>query len=472
MDSKLHEVYLENSTRRVTIGNIYKGVITRVEPGLQSVFVEYGVDRHGFLQKNEIHSDYYQDHSKSAANLPKKLSVTDMVKSGQELLVQVTKDPILKKGAVLTTFISLAGRHLVLMPGSNSRGVSRKIEADSQRNHLKEIINKLEVPDNFGIIVRTAGHESNKTVMAKDLRYLLRLWKGINQKGIDAPAPILLHKEQNPVLRFLRDYFTNDVVEILVDQPQVYQEVKNFLKIIAPKQVKIIKQYKAAKPLFTKFQLEEQISSIFKNQVSLKSGGSIVIDQTEALVAIDVNSGKAIHTKSVEQTAFQANIEAGEEISRQLRLRDLGGLVVIDFIDMRDSKHKLEVEKNLKSHLKADKARTSVGKISKFGLLEMSRQRIRASLETGAYIPCRHCYGKGRIPSPETISLAHLRKLKLESLKAGITRIRTSVPVEVADYLLNHKRREILELETEREISIRIEGVRNLLCDQSEIFCE
>ncbi len=465
-DSKLEEFHIENAAREITHGNIYKGIITRIEPGLQCVFVDYGTDRNGFLQKQEIHSDYYQDNHAGDHN------IKNIVKKGQELLVQVTKDPIMKKGGMLTTYISLPGRYMVLMPGSKGCGISRKIEDEAERKRLKEIIGKLKIPDGFGVIVRTAGTGASKTVLDKDLRYLLRLWKSINKKGVDEPAPALLYKEQSLVFRIIRDYFTEDINEILIDDAAVHNEVREFIKINSPKQTKIVKLHKAQKPIFTKYQLEDQIASIFEKQVPLKSGGSIVIDQTEALVAIDVNSGKAIHNRSVEQTAFQANQEAAEEIARQLRLRDLGGLIVIDFIDMKDGKHKQAVEKAIKSHLKADKARTKVGRITQFGLLEMSRQRIRPSIEYGSYVPCKYCQGKGLSPTTEMLGLGVLRRLQIESLKEGATLVKAAVPVEVADYLLNKKRKEILDLEMRREISIRIEGDPNMLPKNSTIASE
>ncbi|QTA82430.1 Ribonuclease, Rne/Rng family [Desulfonema limicola] len=465
-DSKLEEFHIESTAKEITHGNIYKGIITRIEPGLQSVFVDYGAERHGFLQKHEIHPDYFLD------NLSGDQSIKSIVKRGQELLVQVTKDPVMKKGAMLTTYISLPGRYIVLMPGSKNTGISRKIEDEEERSRLKELVNSVMLPQGFGIIVRTAGSNCNKTSLIKDLKYLLRLWENINNKGVGEDAPALLYKERNLVLRSIRDYFTPDITEILVDDEAVHHEVKNFFHIISPKHTRIVKLHTGPKPIFTKHALEDQIASIFENRVELKSGGSIVIDQTEALVAIDVNSGKGIHKKNIEQTAFSTNIEAAEEIARQLRMRDLGGLIVIDFIDMRDMKHKQEVERSLKSYVKADKARIKLGKISKFGLMEMSRQRIRPSIEYGGYLPCKHCQGKGLLPSAETLAISFLRKLHLETLKEGITHVKGIVPVSVAGYLLNSKKKEILDLEMRREIRIVIEGDASMLPRESRILCE
>ncbi|MBW2594154.1 MAG: Rne/Rng family ribonuclease, partial [Deltaproteobacteria bacterium] len=306
-DSHLEEFHIENAAKEVTHGNIYKGIITRVEPSLQAVFVNYGAERHGFLQKHEIHSDYFRDNPSGGR------SIQNIVKRDQELLVQVTKDPIMKKGAMLTTYISLPGRYTVLMPGGKTRGISRKIEDETERNRLKKIVGKLKLPEEFGLIVRTVGINSTKTLLDKDMRYLMRLWKNINKQGISKQAPALLYKERNLAIRSIRDHLTPEITEILIDDQTVYNEIKEFVQLIAPKQNKIVKLHKDPKPIFTKHQLETQIASIFESRVSLPSGGSIVIDQTEALVAIDVNSGKATQKKSIEQTALLSNLEAAEE---------------------------------------------------------------------------------------------------------------------------------------------------------------
>ncbi len=462
-ESKLEEFHIDSAAKEITHGNIYKGVVSRVEPGLQAAFVDYGVEKHGFLQANEIHSDYYQESQSGD------LSIKHIVKRGQELLVQVTKDPIMNKGAMLTTYISLPGRFLVLMPGSKNQGISRKIEDEKERDRLKEMIGKIKIPDGFGAIVRTAGNDCTKSMLVKDLRYLMRLWKNINKKGIKAEAPSLLYKERNLSVRSIRDYLTPDVNEILIDDPSIYQEIRDFLKIISPKNIQIVKLHREDKPIFTKHQLEKQIASIFESRVKLKSGGTIVIQQTEALVSIDVNSGKATHKNSIEKTALLTNLEAAEEIARQLRLRDLGGLIVLDFIDMRNPKHKLEVERAIKSHLKADKARTKVGKISQFGLMEMSRQRLRPSIDFGSFETCRYCNGKGMTPSIEALSLRFLRKLRMETLKPNISEVKGIVPVEVAVYLLNKKRKEILDLEIRRDLHIIIESAPHMIPGESEI---
>jgi ribonuclease E len=465
-DSKLEDFQIETASHQITHGNVYKGVITRIEPSLQAVFVDYGSDRNGFLQKQEIHYDYFQE-----SNNPDR-SMHQLVKKGQELLVQVTKDPIGSKGAMLTTFISLAGRYLVLMPGTENRGISRKIEDEEERKRLKDIITGIKVPEGFGLIVRTAGLGCTKTLINNDLNYLLRLWKNIKGKVVTAETPSLMFKERNVVVRSLRDYFTSDIVEILIDDAKVHQEARDFIKLIAPKQAGIVKRYRGAKPIFTKFQLEHQITSIFESRVTLKSGGSIVIEQTEALVSIDVNSGKATKGKDIEETAFETNMEAAEEVARQLRLRDMGGLIVIDFIDMRDNKHRLEVVKTLKKHMKSDKARTRIGRITNFGLLEMSRQRLRPSIDYGRFETCRYCRGKGVIPSADTLGAEFLRKLHLETLAPNMSVAKCMLPIPTAAYVLNKKRREIMEIENRRGIQVIIEGDPDMIPGEAHIALE
>jgi len=465
-DSKLEEFHIESASREITHGNLYKGVITRIEPSLQAVFVDYGAERHGFLQKHEIHHDYFQDTAAPGRN------ITQLVKKGQELLVQVTKDPIMKKGAMLTTNLSLPGRYIVLMPGSTTRGISRKISDEKERTRLKTIIGKLKLPENFGLIIRTAGIGCTKTLISKDVSTLMRLWKSIKAQVMKAATPVLLYKERNLVVRSIRDYFTPDIAEILIDDSDVHREAREFVGIMSPKHTKIVKHYKGEKPIFSKFQLESQIASIYGSRVKLKSGGSIVIQQSEALVAVDVNSGKATKAKSIEETALQTNVEAAEEIARQLRLRDLGGLIVIDFIDMRESKNKSEVERTLKTHVKNDKARTRIGRISQFGLLEMSRQRIRPSIEYGRFEMCGHCNGRGLVLNAEALGTSLLRQLSLELLKPDIKTATGVVPLSVADYILNKKRKELLDLEQRRQVTIFIEGDAKMVPGDSQITCE
>ncbi len=465
-DDKLEEFYIESASKEIIQGNIYKAIITRVVPSLQAVFVDYGADRHGFLQKHEIHSDYFQDSDGGDH------SITNLVKRGQELLIQVTKDPSMQKGAMLTTYISLPGRYIVLMPGSINKGISRKIESEEERKRIKDLVNTLKLPEGFGMIVRTVGTGGTKTILNKDMRYLLRLWKNIKKKGMKQKAPALLYKERNLAFRSIRDHFTPDVTSILIDNETAFNEIKDFVKMISTKHAKIVKLHKGPEPIFTKYHIEEQIASIFESRVNLRSGGTIVIAQTEALVAIDVNSGKATQKKSIEQTALQTNVEAAEEVARQLRLRDMGGLIVIDFIDMMGPKNKAEVERTIKRHLKNDKARTNVGRISRFGLMEMSRQRIRPSIEFTSYEPCQHCHGRGLIPSVETLALRILRKLQFDTLKDKHSYVKAILPTEVADYLLNKKRKELLDLENRRNCGIIIEGKKEMPPTESKVTFE
>jgi len=464
VDSKLDQFHIETAAKQVTQGNIYKGIVTRVEQSLQAVFVEYGEQKNGFLQKNEIHPDYFQEVE------TKGNALFNLIKKGQEMIVQVTKNPINQKGAMLTTYISLPGRFGVLMPGNTTRGVSRKISAEDERKRLVGILKKIKIPEGFGMIVRTAGKNATKTMLTADLKYLMRVWKNIDKLAMKEKAPSLLYKEQTLAVRSLRDYFTTDITEILIDCPDTFKEVQDFIGMIAPKQKKIVKLFKGEKPIFSKYQLEEQISSIYKREVQLKSGGCLVIEQTEAMVTIDVNSGKSTKKKNIEETAFHTNLEAAEEVARQLRLRDMGGLIVVDFIDMKERKHKAEITKRLKKHLKVDKAKTKVGGITTFGLLEMSRQRIRHSITYGSYESCKHCNGRGTTPSVETQGMAFLRQLNLKTIKSEIRQVNCFIPREVAYYILNNKRGELVEIESKRNVSITIEIDPEMVSGQSRII--
>ncbi len=465
-DSRMEEFQIEMAGREILHGNIYKGVVTRVEPSLQAVFVDFGADRNGFLQMQEIHSDYFQE------NIAGDRAIEKRIKKGQEIIVQVTKDPIMKKGAMLTTYISLPGRHIVLMPGTQNRGISRKIEDEDERKRLKEVIQSLKLPSGYGMIVRTAGQGCTKTQISKDLSYLMRLWRNINRKGMRENAPAALYKERSLAVRSVRDYFTPDVNEILIDDEDVFQEVKNFMNIISPRHKRIVKLHAIDRPIFSKYQLEDQIATIFENRVPLKSGGSIVIEQTEALVAIDVNSGKATKERDLEKTALITNLDAAEEVARQIRLRDLGGLIVVDFIDMREIKNRNSVERALREHVKRDKARVRIGRISQFGLLEMARQRLAPSIEFGSLVVCPYCKGKGLTPSTETLAVRFLRQLKTMTRKSGLQRVHGSIPKAVADYVLNKKRKEIIELEMKRGFAVTIEGSENMPPHECHIDCD
>ncbi len=466
-DGFLEEFDIETSHKEQIKGNIYKGVVVKVEPGLQAAFVDYGGKRTGFLPLGEVHPSCYAD-----SDLTKRggrVRIHDVLKRNQDLLVQVVKDEIGTKGAALSTYISLPGRYLVLMPGVDATRVSRKIEDESQRQQLKEIVAQLAPPSGMGVIIRTAGLDRTKQELQRDMAYLLKLYETILVQAKDVPAPSMVYQERDLVIRSIRDYFTPDIAEILVDDREVFTRAREFLQAIMPRYVKRIKLYREKRPIFTKYQLEDQIEAIFEDKIPLKSGGSIVIDRTEAMVAIDVNSGRSTQERGMEETAFKTNLEAGEEIARQLRLRDLGGLIVIDFIDMRDRKHIQEVERCLKNALKRDKARVEVSRISKFGLLELSRQRLKPALEDETSVPCPHCAGQGLVRSPESVGLTVVRKIQGAVAKGNIAAARARVPLEVANYLLNQKRERLLNLERDCSIRILVEGDANLIGSQIHI---
>ncbi len=462
----LTELDIEIAGKEQTRSNIYQAVVVRVEPGLQAAFIDYGADRLGFLQMGEIHPSYFRTDNGEHTGRPR---ITDVLRRGQELLVQVVKEERGTKGAALTTFLSLPGRYMVLMPESDSRGVSRKIEDEPQRKKLKEIMASLDLPPHLGYIVRTAAIGQKKEELKRDFDYLVRVYENIKSLARQTKAPALVYKESNLVIRSIRDYFSADMDEVLVDDPKVFEEARDFFQQVMPEYARLVKLHQERRPIFARYQIEEQIETIYKNKVPLPSGGSIVIDATEALVAVDVNSGKMAGEQGVESTAFKTNLEAAAEVGRQLRLRDLGGLVVIDFIDMRERKHIREVEKALKDALKMDKARVTVGRISQFGLLEMSRQRIKAALAEGSYLPCPHCFGSGKIKSAEAQGIALLRKIHAALAKGQIGRVEGEVPLEVATYLLNVKRQELLDLERQHQVTVIIHGRPDFIAGQNEL---
>ncbi|MBI3326342.1 MAG: ribonuclease E/G [Nitrospinae bacterium] len=459
-DGTLEEFDIETSNKEQIKGNIYKGLVVKVEPGLQAAFVDYGGNRAGFLPLGEVHPTSYADPELGKRG--GRVRIHDVLKRNQAILVQVVKDEIGTKGAALTTYISLPGRYLVLMPGVDATRVSRKIEDEAQRRRLKEIVAQLAPPAGTGVIIRTAGLDRSKQELQRDMAYLMKLWETILAQAKDLPAPSLVYQERDLVIRSIRDYFTSDIAEILVDDRDVFKRALEFLQAIMPRYVKRIKLYREKRPIFSKYQLEEQIEAIFEDKIPLKSGGSIVIERTEAMVAIDVNSGRSTQERGMEETAFKTNLEAAEEIARQLRLRDLGGLIVIDFIDMRDRKHIQEVERCLKNALKRDKARVEVSRISKFGLLELSRQRLKPALQDETYLPCVYCNGQGLVRSPESLGLSVLRNIQATAVKGNIAEAKALVPLEVANYLLNQKRERLVSLEREYRLRILVEGNASL----------
>ncbi|WP_295696841.1 Rne/Rng family ribonuclease [uncultured Neisseria sp.] len=429
-------------------GNIYKGIITRIEPSLEACFVDYGTDRHGFLPFKEVSRSYFRDYEGGRAR------IQDVLKEGMEVIVQVEKDERGNKGAALTTFISLAGRYLVLMPNNpRGGGVSRRIEGE-ERQELKAAMAELDIPDGMSIIARTAGIGRSAEELEWDLNYLKQLWQAIEEAGKAHHDPYLLFMESSLLIRAIRDYFRPDIGEILVDNQEVYDQVAEFMSYVMPSNVGRLKLYQDHTPLFSRFQIEHQIESAFSRSVSLPSGGAIVIDHTEALVSIDVNSARATRGSDIEDTAFKTNMEAAEEVARQMRLRDLGGLVVIDFIDMENPKHQRDVENVLRDALKKDRARVQMGKLSRFGLLELSRQRLKPALGESSHVACPRCAGTGVIRGIESTALHVLRIIQEEAMKDNTGEVHAQVPVDVATFLLNEKRAELFAMEERLDVNV------------------
>ncbi len=445
---KLIDLDIEHAGKEQRKSNIYKGVITRIEPSLEAAFVDYGTDRHGFLPFKEISRSYFQDKPEGRAR------IQDVIKEGQEVIVQVDKDERGSKGAALTTFISLAGRYLVLMPNNpRGGGVSRRIEGED-RNELRDTMAQLEVPNGMSIIARTAGIGRTAEELQWDLNYLTQLWQAIEDASNFQPGAYLIYQESSLVIRAIRDYFSADIGEILIDTADVHEQALQFMNHVMPGNVTRVKLYQDEIPLFSRFQIEHQIESAFSREVRLPSGGAIVIDHTEALVSIDVNSGRSIKGADIEQTAFNTNLEAAEEVARQMRLRDLGGLVVIDFIDMENQRNQRDVENALRDALHHDRARVQMGKISRFGLLELSRQRLRPSLGETNHMTCPRCNGTGHIRGIESTALHILRITQEEAMKDNSAIIQVQLPVEAATFLLNEKRADIHKIEQRTGVEV------------------
>ena len=446
---KLLDYEIEIEGREQRKGNIYKAVVTRVEPSLEACFVDYGEERHGFLPFKEISRQYFQGNTS-----PSQARIQDVIREGQELLVQVEKEERGNKGAALTTFVSLAGRYVVLMPNNpRGGGVSRRIEGED-RAELKAALDQLEYPNGMSIIARTAGIGRDASELQWDLNYLLKLWNAIDGAARAGKGAFLIYQESSLVIRAIRDYFNSDIGEILIDTDDIHEQAHQFMSHVMPEHGHRVKRYRDDAPLFSRFQIEHQIETAYSRTVQLPSGGAIVIDQTEALVAVDVNSARAIKGGDIEETATRTNLEAADEVARQARLRDLGGLIVIDFIDMEESRNRREVENRLRDALRQDRARVQFGSISKFGLLEMSRQRLRPALNEGASIPCPRCGGSGHIRDTESSALQILRVIQEESLKDSTAAVFVQVPVEVASFLLNEKRTEITKIELKQRINV------------------
>lgn len=522
-DGILEELYVERSSQDNYVGNIYKGRVVNLEPSIQAAFVDFGVGRNGFLHISDIEPQYYRQggydpsqpiengrggrrvvtpdgdsesiddlaengsngDSNNGGGRPKqrgrktrpgarprvKPPIQDILRRGDELLVQVIKEGIGTKGPTLSTYISIPGRYLVLMPALGRVGISRKIEDEDTRRRLRDIMLELNPPKGLGFIVRTAGIDRTKKELSRDLAYLVRLWKVIVRRIRKCSAPVDIYEESDMIIRTIRDIFTSEVDSIYIDEPQAYERAKEFLQIVMPRYVNRLQQYDGREPLFHKYGLDEAISQIHRRDVPLPQGGSIVIDQTEALVAIDVNSGNFRADDSAEETAYQMNLQAAREIARQLRLRDLGGVVVNDFIDMRKEKHRRGVERALRDSVRRDRARTKILRTSPFGLIEMTRQRIRPSIKRSVFSDCPGCHGTGVVKTSESMAIEVVRVLMLASQREDIKRIEVHVVDDVATYLNNKKRRELAKLEDEGEITVQIFGRKGVSPEFLEITC-
>jgi ribonuclease E len=463
---RLYDLDIENRTRIQKKANLYKGKITRVEPSLEAAFVDFGAERHGFLPLKEISKQYHSKNAKSGD----RGSMREMIAEGTEVVVQVEKEERGNKGAALTTYVSLAGRYLVLMPNNpKAGGISRRIEGD-ERSELRDALRTLQIPDGMGLIVRTAGVGKDPEELQWDLNYLLALWQSIQDASEGKPAPFLIYQESNVIIRMIRDYLRKDIGEVLFDTVESYEEALGFIKQVMPQYENRIKLYEDKLPLFNRYQIETQIESAFEREVKLPSGGSVVIDPTEALISIDINSSRATRGADIEETALNTNLEAADEIARQLRLRDMGGLVVIDFIDMTSNRNQREVENRMKDALESDRARVQVGRISRFGLLEMSRQRLRPSLGETSAIVCPRCSGQGSIRDVESLALSILRIVQEEANKEKCSQVKANVPLVVSSYLLNEKRSALTEIEEQSKTKVIVNAVPDLFTPHYEII--
>ena len=458
---KLIEFNIQMSVKEPITGNIYKGKVLKVERGLQAAFVDYGGGKDGFLPLRDVSPEYLTDPENGHTG------GRPVLKAGQEIIVQAVREASGNKGALLTGHISLPGRYLVLLPNKPGSGISRKIEDEEDRQKIKNLMGQLKIPEDMGFIVRTAGINRTKQEIHRDYQLLMRIWKEIYKKANVSHAPLLIYHETDFGVRSLRDYLTLEVEEILVDDIDTFRKMRAYMKAGMPRLLKMINHYKENIPLFDRFQLEEQIRVIYQERVDLKSGGYIIINPTEAMITIDVNSGRG-SKRTIEETAFKANIDASEEIARQLRLRDLGGLIVIDFIDMMDKKHIAEVEKAFKKALTIDRARIQLSRISKFGMLELSRQKKQSTIQEISYTTCPYCKGSGLRPSLEYASLGAFRKIETEVVKGNYSELRIILPHEIASYILNNKRSELIKLESTFDLIIHISGSTEMPWDKLE----
>lgn len=469
-DDRLIELEVERADSSQLRGNIYKAAITRIEPSLQAAFLDIGSNRNGFLQINDIHPSYFRSSATDTAPPQRhRPAIQEVLSAGQNLVVQVVKDEREAKGATLTTNLSLPGRYLVLMVGNQRGGVSRKIADEGERRKLRQAVDKLIIPAGMGVIVRTAGINRNIVELQRDLDGLLELWYDIVERSFSEEIPRALYKESDLALRTLRDYFSEDIDEVLIDDKETYERACQFMTTMMPGFASRVIFYQEMRPLFSKFLLDKQVDATSHPEVTLRSGGSLVINVTEAVVTIDVNSGRSTGQSDVEETAYATNIEAAQEIARQLRLRDLGGLIVVDFIDMYDKRHRQQVERAFRDSIRTDKAKIELGRISKFGLLELSRQRLRASLVSQNHVACPHCHGRGRVKSAESAALEALRKIQSVAFAGGVQRVRVRMAPGAALFLLNNKRHALSRLEDETKITVLVYADGRMKPDEYEL---
>ena len=476
-DGRLEEICLERAAVENHVGNIYKGKVTNVEPSIQAAFIDFGQGKNGFLHVSDLHPEYFPNGGGQAENVGRKMPrrnrppIQRCLRRGQEVLVQVTKEGIGTKGPTLSTYLSIPGRFLVMMPGMRRLGVSRRIEDDEARDKLRGVLNELQLPEGMGFIARTAALDRTKRELQSDLSYLTRLWRAVEKRIKNDPAPAELYRESDLVIRTIRDVFSSDIEEIVVDDADVAARAREFLAIFSPRSQDIVRIYDDPEPIFHKHHIESELERLHSRHVPLKSGGSLVIDQTEALVAVDVNSGRFRTEDDAEATAYKINMEAADEIPRQLRLRDLGGVVVCDFIDMRMESHRRDIERRLIRNLKVHKERAKVLRMSAFGMIELTRQRQRASLTRSVYRDCRHCHGTGLVKTCESVTLDVMRLLQLAVTREHIRMIEVAVSPDVAYLLQNRKRKQLHQLETTNRRIISIRSAADFSLDQVDISC-
>ncbi len=484
-DGVLEELYVERTNSENYVGNVYKGRVVNIEPSIQAVFVDFGVGRNGFLHVSDVEFQYYKHllSEKEKAELSSKSSkvnersarskppIQDIFTRGSEVLIQVIKEGLGNKGPTLSTYISIPGRYLVLMPGLNRLGVSRKIADEDTRRNLRKILKNLNPPSELGFIIRTAGVDRSEKDLQRDMNYLLRLWKTIVTRVGKLPAPIDIYEESDMITRTIRDIYHPDIEAIYIDEPEAYERAREFMKVVLPKHVDRVQLYEGKEPLFHKYKIEEEIERIQSRHVPIKGGAALVIDQTEALVAIDVNSGSFRADNDAEKSAYQVNMLAAEEIARQIRLRDLGGVIVNDFIDMRDERHRRNVERKLAECVERDRARTKVLRISAFGLIEMTRQRIRPSLRRSIYEDCPCCNGTAQVKTAESMAIEVMRSLMTAAAHEKVASVKVEVHQRVADYMINRKRREMIDLEERYDVVVNLQTGTNVSPSHLSITC-